>query len=176
MAQLQFSNDEFPKEFVRDALKDVRKPFEVAVYGIGNYFNVSTIIRTAHNFLCRKIYIIDGEGFYEKGTMGNHRFEDIEKITLEEFIQKTHGRNIVPFEKRPGQTTLDIRTYEYPENPILLFGSEKNGLHEDLIELAGGWDSVVSIPGYGVNNDLNVGVAASIAMFDWIAKNTKFVD
>lgn len=175
MSQLQFSNEEFPKEFVRDALKDVRHPFEVAVYGLGNYFNLATVIRTAHNFLSRKIYVIDGDGFYKKGTMGNHRFEDIEKTTLEEFIQNTQGRNIVPFERRPGWTTLDIRNYRYPENPILLFGSEKDGIHDDLIEFAGR-DNVVAIPGYGVNNDLNVGVAASIVMYDWIAKNTHFID
>ena len=172
MSKAQFDNAEFPKEFVRAALKDVRNPFEIAVLGVGNYFNLATIIRTAHNFLCKRIYIVDSEGFYEKGTMGNHRFEDIVEVPMNVFksIMETEHKNLVPFEKRPGIKTNDIRTFEYPENPVLLFGSEKTGLPDDIIALAGGWEKVVSIPVYGVNNDLNVGVAASIAMYDWVSK------
>lgn len=172
MSKAQFDNTEFPKEFVRAALKDIRNPFEVAIIGVGNYFNIATIIRTAHSFLCKRIYIIDSEGFYEKGTMGNHRFEDIVEMPMSVFksIMETDKRNLVPFEKRPGIATKDIRNFVYPTNPVLMFGSEKSGIPDDIIELAGGWDKVVSIPIYGVNNDLNVGVAASIAMYDWISK------
>lgn len=172
MSKAQFSNEEFPKEYIRLALKDIRNPFEIAVYGIGNHFNLATIIRTAHNFLVKKIYILDSEGFYEKGTMGNHRFEDIYELPLNTFIEisKIEKRNLVAFEKRPGFRTTDIRDYQYPDNPILVFGSEKVGMPDSIIEYVGGWDNVVSIPGFGVNNDLNVGVAASIAMFDWIHK------
>jgi tRNA G18 (ribose-2'-O)-methylase SpoU len=175
MSTLQFDKQEFPKEFVRSALKDIRSPFEIAVCGVGNHFNMATIIRTAHNFLCKKIYIIDGEGFYEKGTMGNHRFEDIVELPLNVFteIVTLEKRNLVVFEKRPGFKTKDIRLLEYPENPILIFGSEKSGVPDILIEYGGGWSNTVSIPGYGVNNDLNVGVAASIAMFDWVSKHNK---
>lgn len=173
MSKIQFDNTEFPKEYIKDALKDVRMPFEIAVYGIGNYFNAATIIRTAHNFLCKKIYIMDSEGFYEKGTMGNHRFEEIVEIPLISFMEmiKQEKRNLVLFEKRPGFKTQDIRNFQYPKNPILVFGSEKTGIPDCLIEQFGGWDNVVSIPGFGVNNDLNVGTAASIGMFDWISKN-----
>lgn len=172
MSKAQFDNAEFPKEYVKSALKDIRNPFEVAVVGVGNHFNIATIIRSAHNFLCKRIYIIDSEGFYEKGTMGNHRFEDIAEMPLSVFLTMAYKekKNLVPFEKRPGLTTKDIRTFSYPENPVLVFGSEKTGIPDEIINLSGGWDSVVSIPVYGVNNDLNVGVAASIAMFDWITK------
>ena len=113
MSKAQFDNAEFPKEYVKSALKDIRNPFEVAVVGVGNHFNIATIIRSAHNFLCRRIYIIDSEGFYEKGTMGNHRFEDIAEMPLSVFLTMVHKekRNLVPFEKRPGLTTKDIRTF-----------------------------------------------------------------
>lgn len=172
MSKAQFDNSEFPKEYVRAALKDVRNPFEIAVIGVGNYFNLATIIRTAHNFLCKRIYVVDSEGFYEKGTMGNHRFEEIFEMPMAVFknVVKEEHKTLIPFEKRPGISTKDIRSFSYPENPMFVFGSEKTGIPDDIIDLAGGWDKVVSIPVYGVNNDLNVGVAASIVMYDWISK------
>ena len=67
MAQIQYSPQEFPKEVIKEALNPVRHPVDVAVYGVGNYFNLATIIRTCHSFLVRRIYVIDSEGFYEKG-------------------------------------------------------------------------------------------------------------
>jgi len=163
---------EFTKDEIIHTLNEIRHPVDVAVYGTGNYFNIAGIIRTAHSFLVKSIYLIDVEHsndpFYEKGTMGNHKYENISELNLKDFLDIAALRNVVSFERRPGVlTTKSSWDYEYPENPILVFGSEKFGIPDNIIEIS---DDVVSIPMFGINNDLNISVAASIAMYDWVTK------
>ena len=155
-------------------LNEVRHPVDIAIYASGNYFNIAGIIRTAHSFLIRKIYLVDVEhpkdSFYEKGTMGSHKYENIVNIDLDNFLKevKEHHRNVVAFERRPGiLTTTSSWTFVYPKDPILVFGSEKNGVPDEIIKVS---KSVISIPMFGLNNDLNIAHSASIAMYDWISK------
>lgn len=157
------------KEEVIETLKEIRHPFDVAVFSSENYFNMASLIRTGHNFLCRQFWMIDFDKFYRKATMGAHKYETINKVTTEEFLERTKDRNIIAFEKRHDLDTKDIRTFKYPENPILLFGSEKYGVPEILLQRA---NAVVSIPMFGIQNDHNISVAAGIAMYDYICKST----
>jgi len=165
--------DDFSKEEIVEVLSEIRHPVDVAIYGAGNYFNIAGIIRTAHSFLVRKIYLVDIEEskdpFYEKGTMGNHKYEDIELLTLKDFLEKTSERNIVSFERRPGLlTTKTSWGYEYPNEPILVFGSEKSGVPDEILNVS---KDVVSIPMFGINNDLNISVAFGMAIYDWTIKH-----
>lgn len=161
---------DFTKEEIREALNEVRHPFEVAVYSSENYFNFGAIIRVGHGFLCRKFWQVDFTQFYKKASMGSHKWENVEKVTLAEFWEKTAGRPVIAFEKRPGLNCIDIRSFTYPENPILFFGSEKYGVPDEVLERA---HSIVTIPMWGIHNDFNQAVAAGIAMYDWINKNVR---
>lgn len=161
---------DFSKEEIREALDDVRHPFDVAIYSSENYFNFGAIVRVGHGFLCRKFWQVDFTKFYKKASMGAHKWENIEKVTLAEFWEKIGSRPVVVFEKRPELDSQDIRFFEYPENPVLFFGSEKYGVPDEVIERA---HSIVSIPVFGIHNDFNQAVAAGIAMYDWITKNAQ---
>lgn len=161
---------DFSNEEIRETLNEIRYPFEVAVYSSENYFNMASIIRTSHSFLCNKIWQVDFTKFYKKATMGCHKYENIHKVSLDEFLEQTNDRNVVVFERNSVLTTKDVRYFEYPENPILFFGSEKFGVPEQIINSA---SSIVSIPMFGLHNDLNISVAAGIAIYDFINKHTK---
>lgn len=159
------------KEEIREVLEPYRHPFEIACHSTCNYFNFGTILRVGHNFLCRKLWAIDMDnGFYKKASMGAKKYEEIEKCTLHEFLEKNYMRSIVAFECRPDLESVPLYDFKWPENPIMFFGSEKFGVPEAVLKIA---NSVVSIPVQGVLNDFNVGVAAGIAVYDWVSKNTK---
>jgi len=160
-----FSTDE-----ICAALDDVRHPFEVAVYSSENYHNMGSIIRTCHSHLCAKIWQVDFDKFYGKATMGTHKFEHIVSVSLAEFLKQTTERNVVVFERNPELKMEDLRYYRYPENPILFFGSEKFGVPDRVIETA---CSVVTIPMWGLHNDINLAVAAGIATYDFVLKTTR---
>lgn len=161
---------DFSKEEIRDVLNEVRNPFEVAVYSSENYFNMASIVRTCHAHLCQKIWQVDFTKFYKKATMGTHKYENISKVTLDEFFEQTIGRDVVVFERNQELDTEDIRYFSYPENPILFFGSEKFGVPEQVVSAA---HSVVSIPMWGLHNDLNISVAAGIAIYDFTLKMSR---
>lgn len=157
---------------VCDALNEVRFPYEVAVYGSKNAFNFGAILRTGNAFLCKRYYAIDIDWYYKKAAMTAHRFErqNVVKCSMDEFIEQTAGRNIVAFEKREGIETESINDFVYPVNPILLFGNESDGVPNQLLSVA---SRIVSIPMYGTIWDLNIALAAGIAMHHFVAQHTK---
>lgn len=153
------------KEEIRTALDEVRFPLEIAIYNSNNYFNIGSIIRTCHTFLVKKIHLIENASFYPKATMGTHKWENIEHHeTIEEFLEDNKNRNIVALEKRPDVNYLNIKTFQYPNNPILLFGSEDAGIPDSLLAKAG---NIVSVEQYGLQNSLNLAVSVGIVIFDW---------
>jgi TrmH family RNA methyltransferase len=55
------------------------------------------------------------------------------------------------------------RDYNYPQDLILMMGSEQKGLQEEHLTLC---DALVTIPMNGSVDSLNVSVAASIVLFE----------
>lgn len=172
---------DWDKNEIRETLDGVRHPVSLAIFGSDNYFNVGAIIRTAHIFLIREIILVDIPEFYERATMGTHKWENITHTTLNEFLNRhspwssADNRTVVGFERRPNLETKSLLNFQYPENALLCFGSEKTGLPESVIQLAqmhevfGG--GLVSIPQFGLQNDMNLANAVSIGVYDWTLKN-----
>jgi len=157
-------------EEIKITLKPSRHNFEVAVYGSENYFNLGSIIRSAHNFLAERIYAVDCPSYYKKATMGAKRFEDVTKQDLDTFLRSLNGKPLIAFERRPGLDSKQLYNFEWPDNPVMFFGNEKFGVPEKVLEIA---NHIVSIPVYGVLHDFNVSNCASMVMYDWIAKHER---
>lgn len=163
----------FTRDEICDALDEVRQPVSIAIYGSKNEFNIGGMIRTAHNFLVRDIHLVDVEWFYEKGALSTLKYEKRHLkrwSSLDSFIEGMRGRNIVSFERREHLDCYDIRSYRYPDNPILFFGSEKTGVPDQILDAS---HSIVTIPMLGLNNDHNVTVSSGIALYDWYQKNSR---
>ena len=154
------------KEEIKAMLKPNRRTYEIAIYSSENYFNTGAVIRTGHAFMCKKFWLIDFNKFYKKASMGTHKYEDIEKISLSDFFHINRDRNIVSFERRQGLEGENIFDFEYPDNPIFFFGSEKFGVPQEVLNRS----TVVTIPLEGIHNDLNIATAAGIVMYDFIGK------
>lgn len=173
---------DFTKDEIKDELKKIRHPFDIAVFGLDNYFNAGSIIRTAHSYLADRIHLIECTKYYRKACMGAAKYETIEKYdSMIDFIELNidshpnagiEGRNLIAIECSHDYPTVDIKDFEYPEYPILLFGSEKFGIPDLALRYA---KSIVSIQQFGLTNSMNVSVAAGIVMQDWITKNFKKV-
>lgn len=158
---------EFSVKEIKEALDEVRHPIDVAVYSLDNYFNFGAIIRVCHNFLVRSVIGVDLPQHYRKADLGTRKYENILKITSEEFFKTYGARNIVAFERRPGVDTKDLCGFVWPENPVMFLGSEKTGVPDEVLAVA---HSVVSIPMYGVHNDHNVAIACGIGLYDYTSK------
>lgn len=156
---LDASNDE-----IRGALAPLRSRASIAVVALGNAFSVGAIIRVAHSYLLREIILVGGEPHYEKASMGMHHLETITRVDDEHaFFEHVRGRPVWAFEREHARRSLDAVT-AFPDDVVLLFGSERFGLSASALARA---DDVLAIPLYGVNNSLPVAVAAGIALAAW---------
>jgi tRNA G18 (ribose-2'-O)-methylase SpoU len=151
-------------EAVRSALAPLRNDFSVALYSPGNAFAVGAIIRVAHSYLAREILIVGGGKWYAKASMGMHKYETIVRVKdTDALLATVAGRPLWAVEKDHARVTLDS-VKAFPPGVIFVFGSERFGLPEALLEKS---DEVVGIPLYGVNHSLPVTVAAGIVMHAW---------
>lgn len=156
---------EIPLEDVRKELEKIRHPLRIAIERAKNPFNIGAIIRTAHSFLVREIYLIGTEPWYERAAMGMHRFENIVEVpTTHEFIAQTKaaGRKILVFEKDYAEANL--WDAEIPDESVMVFGNEDTGASPEMREAA---DQIIGIPMFGLNHSYPITVAAGIAMAEW---------
>ena len=149
---------------VRDALLPLRNDFSVALAAPGNAFAVGAVIRVAHSFLAKEIFVVGGKDYYRKAAMGMQKYETVVHLDgPEELLRATAGRPLWAVEKDYAKRSI-CAVEGFPTGVVLLFGSERFGIPRELVERA---DDVVGIPMYGVNHSLPVAVAAGIAMHEW---------
>lgn len=147
----------------RALLDPLRVDMSIAIIRAKNPFNVGAIIRVAHSFLVREIFLVGTEPYYERASMGMQRYEHIVSCPDEEaFLEAVGERPIVSVERDHAQTTL--WQLDYPPNVVLLFGSENDGIPESLLAAS---HAIVAIPMYGVNHSYPVAIAAGMVLCEW---------
>ncbi len=149
---------------VRSALAPLRNDLSVALHSAANPFAVGAVIRVAHSFLVREIFVIGRAPYYAKASMGMHKYETIVHPPDDEaFFERVAGRPVWAFEKDHARRSVyDVD--EFPRDVVLVFGSEREGLGRSFLARV---DETVAIPMYGVNHSLPLAVAAGIAMSEW---------
>ena len=149
---------------VREALAPLRNDFSVALAAPGNTFAVGAVIRVAHSFLAREVFVVGGGDWYRKAAMGMHKYETVVRVgDAEQLGKATAGRPVWAVEKDFARRSI-CAVERFPEGIVFLFGSERFGIPPELLALA---QDVVGIPMYGVNHSFPVAVAAGIAMHEW---------
>jgi len=153
---------------VKDVLATLRNDFSVAIVAPGNAFSVGAVIRIAHNFLAREVFVVGNESFYAKASMGMEKYETIRRVEgPSELADACHGRPLWAVEKDHARRSIQSVT-AFPSGVVFAFGSERFGLPDDLLAIA---DDVVGIPTYGINHSLPVAVAAGIVVHEWARRH-----
>lgn len=153
----------YTTEEIRAELAKLRNPLSVAVVRAKNPFNVGAIIRVAHSFLVREIFLIGVEPYYEKASMGMQKYETIvDCATEEEFLALVDGRPLIGVERDAARSSL--WDAPMPTDLVFLFGSENDGLPQRLVERC---DDVLAIPMYGINHSFPVTVATGMVLCEW---------
>ena len=154
---------ELPIEEIRASLETLRRPLSVAVLRARNPFNVGAIIRVAHSFLVREIFLIGTEPYYERAAMGMAKYETIVECPDErDFLQRTEGRPLVGVER--DHATTSLWEAEMPRDLVFVFGSENDGVPPRLLAAC---SHVLAIPMYGINHSYPVAIAAGMVLCEW---------
>lgn len=154
-------------EAVKAELDKKRNALEVAIENVEHDFNAGTIVRSANNFNVAKVHIIGRKKYNRRGAMCTDKYLEVTYwSTVEDFYedQARRGREVVAIENH------DVRVRPLGEKVFrlettLLFGSEGNGLTEEALSKA---QDVREIESFGSTRSVNVGVAAGIAMYEWV--------
>ncbi|MGA3123459.1 MAG: TrmH family RNA methyltransferase [Polyangiaceae bacterium] len=154
-------------EAVRAALVPIRNDFSVALVSPGNAFAVGAVIRIAHSFLAREVFVVGGGSWYAKASMGMEKYETIRRFAdVTQLIHTLHDRPLWAIEKDHARRSIrSVRAF--PRGVVFAFGSERFGLPAELLRSS---QEVVGIPIYGVNHSLPVAVAAGIVMHEWACR------
>jgi tRNA G18 (ribose-2'-O)-methylase SpoU len=160
---------ELPLADIRASLGTVRRPLRIAVMRARNPFNVGAIIRVAHSFLVQEILLVGSEKYYERAAMGMAKYENIVDLPDETAflaLASARGWKLAVFERE--LATADLWRAELPEDCVMVFGSESEGVPPAIVAAA---HQVIAIPMYGINHSFPVAVAAGIAMAEWTRRH-----
>ena len=157
-------------ERVKAELTQKRTGLEVAIENVEHDFNVGTIVRSANNFNVQTVHIIGKKKYNRRGAMCTDKYLDIKYWSdAKDFMdeQRARGRETVAIENNVEQAQ-PIHDKKFIQKTTLIFGSEGNGISNELLSLV---DDVRFIESLGSTRSLNVGVAAGIAMYEWVRQN-----
>ncbi len=154
-------------EKVFERLEQKRNALEVAIENVEHDFNVGTIVRSANNFNVQAVHIIGRRKYNRRGAMCTDKYITVKYWpTVGEFLadQRARGREIVAIENNTPRVK-PLGQKKFRGETTLVFGSEGNGLSEEMLE---GVDDVREIESFGSTRSVNVGVAGGIAMYEWV--------
>lgn len=137
---------------------------EIAIENLERDFNMGTIVRSANAFGIRRIHIIGRRQWNKRGAMATDKYlEVVYHSSVGDFAARVRPRKIIAIDNV--EAAQSIMTVRKLQSAVLVFGAEGPGLS---IQMFGVADEVVMIPQRGSTRSLNVGVAAGIAMWEWL--------
>lgn len=155
-----------PNEEVLFRLDQKRTSLEVAIENLSHDFNIGTIVRNANAFNVSKVHILGKRKYNRRGAMVTDKYlhmAHFESVT--EFVKDAHerGMKVIAIDNnRPESKPLQQSKIE--PNSILVFGSESDGISQELLDLA---DSCMYIEQLGSTRSINVGCASAIALYEF---------
>lgn len=145
-------------------LNKKRIALEIAIENVEHDFNIGSIVRTANSFNVSKVHIIGKKKYNRRGAMCTDKYLKIEHhLTVEDFLKTQKNRELVAIENNL-ERAKPLHNKNFARNTTLIFGSENNGITEELLEKA---HDVRFIESFGSTRSVNVGVAAGIAMYEY---------
>lgn len=157
-----------PNEQVFSELEKKRTPLEIAIENVEHDFNIGTIVRSANSFNVSKVHIIGRKKYNRRGAMCTDKYlKIIHHETIESFLSTQNNRELVAIENNTPRARA-LSSKKFIQDTTLIFGSENNGISEELLEKA---KDVRYIESFGSTRSVNVGVAAGIAMYEYVRQN-----
>jgi tRNA (guanosine-2'-O-)-methyltransferase len=147
---------------------DRTKHLTVVLENIRKEHNASAVLRTCDCFGIQELHAIEKEHKYEIQrdiALGAGKWVDLysysegENPTLDCLNKlKTKGYKLVATSPHTAQSINDL---DITQPIALIFGTEKNGVSNQVLEMA---DELIRIPMYGFTESFNISVSAAIAL------------
>lgn len=154
-------------EDIKSSLDTRRQTLEIAVENLERDFNMGTIVRNANAFNVGKIHIVGRKQWNKRGAMMTDKYMNLEyHATVADFQASVADKAIIGIDNIEGSHPLSQT--DLPENAVLVFGSEGDGLSDEMIAIC---EQLIAIEQFGSTRSVNVGVASGIAMYAWLQQH-----
>ena len=144
------------------------RPMAIAAWNITKEHNVGSLVRTAHAVAAEEVILVGEREWNLEAARTAELYTTVTQIADLESLRshlKSQQWNLVAVEL--DRRSINVFEAEYPERPCFLLGAELGGVPEELLEEA---KLVVQIPQWGLVPSLNLAVAGSIVLYDFLAK------
>lgn len=154
-----------------EILKDRTKFITVAMEDVFQLHNTSAVIRSCDVFGIQEAHVIEGrfgKRLDKNIALGAHQWVDVHRYrNSEDCIQKLRddGYQIIATTPMPG--ACSVAQFTIDKKTALFFGTEKEGLSEEVLQAA---DGLLNIPMVGFTESLNISVSAAILLQQLTAK------
>jgi tRNA G18 (ribose-2'-O)-methylase SpoU len=146
-----------------------RHGFHVAIENWQHDLNIGTVIRTANAFNAAGVHVVGRRRYNRRGAMVTDRYLHLHHHPDVGALcgwADREGLPVIGIDILPGAVPLEATAL--PERCVLLFGQEGPGLTPEACAAA---SVVCSIAQFGSTRSLNAGVAAGIAMHEWVRQH-----
>lgn len=141
---------------------------------IFQFRNAAAIVRSVEACGFHKIVAMESENEFNPNlrvTKGAETWVEVEKMPHQlESLKKIKEKGYKILAVSPEKNAIMLPDYDLKEPVALVFGTEKEGVTEEILDFA---DETVAIPMYGFTKSFNVSVAAAICFYDLKQKLVK---
>lgn len=141
---------------------------------IFQFRNAAAIVRSVEACGFHKIVAMESENEFNPNlrvTKGAETWVEVEKMPHQlESLKKIKEKGYKILAVSPEKNVIMLPDYDLKEPVALVFGTEKEGVTEEILDFA---DETVAIPMYGFTKSFNVSVAAAICFYDLKQKLVK---
>jgi tRNA (guanosine-2'-O-)-methyltransferase len=148
-------------------LKNRTKHFTIAMEDVYQLHNTSAVMRSCEVFGIQELNVIEqkyGKSIDKEIAMGAEKWVDIHRFsTIQECITNLKSKGYQIIATTPHNDSCLLHEFDISKPSALFFGTERNGLSEEVLQQA---DGFLKIPMVGYTESLNISVSAAIIIQD----------
>ena len=148
-----------------------------ALDSIADPGNLGTVMRTMDAVGGKGIILIDNctdpyDPTTTRASMGALFSMRLIKTSSDDFV-RWKKKSGIPIYGTSDKAQCEYREAHFPQNVILLMGSERQGMQEALFNLC---DQVVRIPMVGISDSLNLSIANAVVLYEIFHQNRHLLE
>jgi len=147
------------------------RPIAIAAWNITKEHNVGSLVRTAHAVAAEEVVLVGDREWNVEAARTAELYTKVTQLSdaaaFRRYLEEKKW-DLVAVELDP--RAINLFDAEYPQRPCFLLGAELGGIPADLLNDA---KLIVQIPQWGLVPSLNLAVAGSIVLYDFLTKSER---
>ena len=161
-----FITDNRKKGFLK-VLQNRTKHFTIAMEDVYQLHNTSAVMRSCEVFGIQELNVIEqkfGKRIDTEIAMGAQKWVDVNRFnTVQSCVDEMRAKGYQIIATTPHNDSCMLHEFDISKRSALFFGTEKNGLSEEVLHQV---DGFIKIPMVGYTESLNISVSAAIIIQD----------